>query len=72
MPVNASFQVVGMTCGHCVGRVTAVLEAVPGVEWVTVDLPTGRVSVDSAAAVDRAALEAAVSTAGYALAATGA
>lgn len=36
-----SFQVDGMTCGHCVGHVTSELTAVEGVQEVRVDLVAG-------------------------------
>ncbi|MGZ4681051.1 MAG: heavy-metal-associated domain-containing protein [Acidimicrobiales bacterium] len=63
-----TFTVTGMTCGHCVQAVSGELEAIPGVERVTVDLPTGEVTVVSAAGVDRAAVGAAVDEAGYEMA----
>ena len=39
-----SFQVTGMTCGHCAGHVTAELKSVAGVSDVTVDLVAGGTS----------------------------
>lgn len=58
----------GMTCGGCVGSVTRVLKAVPGVTDATVTLvpPRAHVTFDPAVA-DRAALAAAVADAGYAI-----
>ncbi|WP_329005015.1 heavy-metal-associated domain-containing protein [Kribbella sp. NBC_00709] len=63
-----TFRVLGMTCNHCVGFVTEELETLPGVESVTVELPTGTVSLVSDRPVDRAAIRTAVEAAGYELA----
>ncbi|WP_223628240.1 heavy-metal-associated domain-containing protein [Microbacterium sp. EST19A] len=76
-PAAASFSyseevlVAGMTCSHCVSRVSEDLMAVDGIESVDVDLNAGgisRVTVHSAARVDPASVEAAVEEAGYTLA----
>ncbi|GAB2665429.1 heavy-metal-associated domain-containing protein [Kribbella swartbergensis] len=61
------FRVLGMSCGHCVRFVTDELEAVPGVESVTVDLPAELVTVVSARTLDPAAIRSAVEAAGYEL-----
>jgi copper chaperone len=60
-----TFRVRGMSCGHCVSFVTEELEAVPGVESVAVDLPTGMVTVVSDRALEPAAIRTAVEAAGY-------
>ena len=39
-----SFQVTGMTCGHCASAVTDELKQLPGVTDVTVDLVAGGTS----------------------------
>lgn len=39
-----TFQVDGLTCGHCVGHVTTELTAVEGVQDVRVDLVAGGTS----------------------------
>ena len=58
-----SFRVEGMSCDHCCGAVTAAIHrVVPGAP-VEVDLETGRVTV--AATADRAAIAAAIRSAGY-------
>ncbi len=62
-----TFQVTGMTCGHCERAVTQEISAVPGVRSVAVDRPTGTVTVSVDRAVDRADIAAAVDEAGYAL-----
>lgn len=64
-PSRTSYEVVGMTCGHCVGTVTAEVSKVAGVEDVEVDLETGSVTVPSDGPVDAAAIAAAVEEAGY-------
>ncbi len=68
MSENSTWTVTGMTCGHCVASVTEEVSAIPGVQDVQVDLPTGAVVVTSEAPLDPAAVAAAVEEAGYALA----
>jgi len=65
---TSTYTVTGMTCGHCVASVTEEVQEIPGVESVEVDLPTGAVTVTSAAPLDDAAVAAAVEEAGYRLA----
>jgi copper chaperone CopZ len=60
-----TFTVTGMTCAHCQRAVTQEIAAVTGVEAVTVDLPTGTVTVTTTQPVDRADIAAAVYEAGY-------
>jgi copper chaperone CopZ len=64
---STTFQVTGMTCGHCERAVTQEISQVHGVARVDVDLPTGRVTVFTDQPVDRADIAAAVDEAGYAL-----
>ncbi len=69
VPVSTTFQVVGMTCGHCVAAVTGELtDTVPGVRDVQIDLPTGQVVVTSDQQLDQAKVAAAIDEAGYQLA----
>ncbi len=66
-----TYNVTGMTCGHCVASVEAELRAVPGVSEVTVDLTPGgtsHVTVASDAPLARDDVAAAVDEAGYGLA----
>ncbi|GAA4995815.1 heavy-metal-associated domain-containing protein [Yinghuangia aomiensis] len=65
---TASFTVTGMTCGHCVASVKEEVSEVPGVRDVQVELASGLLTVSAEDAVDAAAVEAAVTEAGYALA----
>ena len=63
-----SFNVVGMTCGHCVAAVTSEVSKIDGVTKVEVDLASGAVTVESDRPVDPNAFAAAIDEAGYALA----
>lgn len=65
---TATYAVSGMSCQHCVDSVTAELGRLEGVEQVTVDLPSGNVSVTSDAPLDRDVVVAALDEAGYDLA----
>ncbi|MFN8193099.1 MAG: cation transporter [Nocardioidaceae bacterium] len=64
----STWTVTGMTCHHCVASVTEEISELPGVESVDVVLDGGTVTVTSAEPLDRAAVETAVTEAGYALA----
>ena len=64
---TTTFQVQGMTCGHCERAVTQEVGAVEGVRDVTVDLAAGTVTVSVDRPVDRAEIAAAVDEAGYTL-----
>lgn len=69
--VVTELRVDGMTCGHCVKAVTSELRALPGVDAVEVELVEGgasQVRVQSTAALDPAAVAAAIDEAGYTLA----
>jgi copper chaperone len=62
------YIVEGMTCSHCVLSVREEVSEVPGVSAVEVDLPSGRMTV-SGRDLDDEAVRAAVTEAGYDLAA---
>lgn len=62
---TAVYVVEGMTCGHCVQSVSTEVGKVPGVTDVSVDLPSGQVSVTSDGDLDDAAFRAAVDEAGF-------
>ncbi len=70
--VTTTYQVQGMTCGHCVNAVSAEVGALPGVDEVQVDLAAGRVTVTSEQPLDDDAVRAAVDEAGYELVGDGA
>ncbi|WP_182876424.1 heavy-metal-associated domain-containing protein [Microbispora sp. H10670] len=60
------YSVSGMTCGHCVSSVSGEIGKVGGVTGVTVDLPTGAVTVSGSGFTDEE-IRAAVEEAGYTL-----
>jgi len=62
---TTTYQVDGMSCGHCVASVTEELSAVPGVTAVQVDLASGRVEVTSEGPLEDDVVAAAVDEAGY-------
>jgi copper chaperone CopZ len=62
------YSVAGMTCGHCEASVSEEIGELDGVVQVVAEHTTGRVSVTSAAPLDRSAVAAAVEEAGYSLA----
>jgi copper chaperone CopZ len=66
-PSTQTFQVSGMTCGHCQRAVTEEISRIPGVTGVTVDLAGGSATVTAADPIDRADVAHAVDEAGYAL-----
>jgi copper chaperone len=59
-------QVSGMSCQHCVKAVTQAVQALDPQASVTIDLPTGQVSVSSTASVDQ--VKTAILEEGYAVA----
>ena len=60
---TTTYDVTGMTCGHCVAAVTKELEALPEVTSVEVSLEDGTAVVGGS--VDIGAVLAAVAEAGY-------
>lgn len=61
--VESFFQISGMSCGACVGRVERAVRDVQGVEAVAVDLGEKRAAVRGTASVQ--AIVDAVADAGY-------
>ncbi|WP_374594752.1 heavy-metal-associated domain-containing protein [Aquabacterium sp.] len=66
-PDEHVFQVKGMSCGHCVRAVTQAVQGRDPQARVEVDLPTGRVTVQTA--LSRAAAAEAIAEEGYEVAA---
>lgn len=64
MSDTITYTVPGMHCGHCKAAVSEEVQAVAGVEAVSVDLDTKLVTVEGTA-LDDAALRAAIEEAGY-------
>ena len=63
--MNQSFQVQGMTCGHCERAVTQAVKTVDPQAEVRIDRATGKVDVE--AAQPREALAHAIAEEGYAV-----
>jgi copper ion binding protein len=68
MSPTQTFEVVGMTCGHCVSSVSEEVGALVGVRDVAVDLRTGRLEVMADQPITTEAVREAVEEAGYSLA----
>jgi copper chaperone len=66
--VSVTVTVTGMTCGHCASSVRDEVENIPGVTGVDVELASGKVTIDSEAAIRTDAIKGAVEQAGYQLA----
>lgn len=64
------YTVTGMTCQHCVASVTSEVSQLTHVTAVEVDLPTGRVTVESDAPIPADEVVAAIDKAGYPAVAT--
>lgn len=64
MTDERTYEVRGMTCGHCRAVVMEEVGALEGVDDVQVDLASGQMVVRGAA-IDDAAVSAAVAEAGY-------
>jgi len=65
--VTQTYSVTGMTCGHCVQAVTSELEALDGVQQVSVDLNAdgaSSVTVNSAEELSDSAIQSGLSNAG--------
>lgn len=67
MATTTTFQVQGMTCGHCERAVTQAVQQVDPDAQVRIDRASGQVEVDSTA--PREALAAAIAEEGYTVAA---
>jgi copper chaperone len=64
--MNQTFNVQGMTCGHCERAVTQAVKTLDPQAAVTIDRAAGKVEVDSAQ--PRQAIAAAISEEGYTVA----
>ncbi|MEX5237420.1 heavy-metal-associated domain-containing protein [Kocuria arenosa] len=65
--VRATYQIAGMSCGHCRAAVIEELGALVGVGEVDVELSTGHVTVLSDRPLTRGAVAAALEEAGCTL-----
>ena len=62
---TSTFIATGMTCQHCVSSVTKEVSELTHVTSVAVDLPTGKVTVESDAPIPADDVLAAIDKAGY-------
>lgn len=62
---TALFTATGMTCQHCVASVTKEITRLDHVTEVSVDLPTGTITVTSDAPIPTADVIEAIDSAGY-------
>ncbi|WP_127127272.1 heavy-metal-associated domain-containing protein [Georgenia sp. SYP-B2076] len=62
---TTTFEVTGMTCGHCADALVGVIRALPGIAAIAVDLTSGVVTVTAAEPVDRADIADAIDTTGH-------
>ncbi|WP_297055827.1 heavy metal-associated domain-containing protein [Thermosulfurimonas sp.] len=60
-----TLKIAGMSCEHCVQRVTRALSALPGVKEVKVDLTTGTATLEKPEELPREEIVRAVEEAGY-------
>ncbi len=64
--MSTTYDVTGMTCGHCAQAVTSEVRTIEGVTGVHVDVESGRVTIDGHDFTDEQ-VAAAIDEAGYAL-----
>lgn len=67
--MTTELKVEGMSCGHCVSSVKEAVESVAGVKAVQVSLADGQVRIESEGGLDMTAVAAAITEAGYSVAA---
>jgi copper chaperone len=63
-PIELTYHVAGMTCGHCAVSIREEVTKVAGIASVNVDLETKRVRIHGSD-VDETAVVAAIDEAGY-------
>jgi copper chaperone CopZ len=63
--MNKTFEIKGMTCGHCEGRVTSEILTIPGVTEVIASAEKANVMVESEAEISQESIQIAVQRAGY-------
>jgi len=61
----SAIKIKGMTCNHCVMRVTKALQGIEGIKNVKVDLQTGEAIFHEEKPVDRKVIEEQIRKAGY-------
>jgi copper chaperone CopZ len=63
--MNKTFEIKGMTCGHCEGRVTTEIMTIPGVAEVIASAEKANVTIESETEISQESIELAVQRAGY-------
>ena len=63
--MKKTFEIKGMTCGHCEGRVTSEILTIPGVTEVIASAEKANVMVESEAEISQESIQIAVQRAGY-------
>ena len=63
--MKKTFEIKGMTCGHCEGRVTSEILTIPGVTEVIASAEKANVMVESEAEISQDSIQIAVQRAGY-------
>ena len=66
MSITHTYQVSGMTCGHCELSIQEEIGELPGVDGVTANYETGEVTV-TGTSFDNEDVAAAITEAGYSL-----
>ncbi len=61
----SAIKVKGMSCNHCVMRVTNALQAIEGIKNVKVDLQSGEATYDEDKPIDRKIIAERIRKAGY-------
>jgi copper chaperone CopZ len=63
--MKKTFEIKGMTCGHCEGRVTSEILTIPGVTEFIASAEKANVMVESEAEISQESIQIAVQRAGY-------
>jgi copper chaperone CopZ len=63
--MKKTFEIKGMTCGHCEGRVTSEILTIPGVTEVIASAEKANVMVESEAEISQESIQIAVQRACY-------
>jgi len=62
-----TFGIKGMTCGHCEGRVSKEIMAIPGVIKVVASAENGNAIISADSEIPQDSIERAVQAAGYSI-----
>ncbi len=62
-----TFEIKGMTCGHCEGRVTTEILAIPGVTKVIASAEKANATIESDSEISQDSVELALQKAGFSL-----